>query len=129
MEDMEQYEGLPPELIAALVSGSFSEEELADIAAKIQSAESMRDQAFGGGGPQGRQAGSVFVAANPLEHVGNFMQGYGAMKRGEKYTAEQGKLREAERGRIQQTIDALRPKPKAPALPGQEDDPSAVYSL
>ena len=122
MMDMENWEGLPPELIASLVSGSFTEEELAEIAAKIQSAEGMRDQAFAaGGGPQGRQAGNVFVAANPLEHVGNAMQGYGAMKRADKYTAEQGKLREAERGRIQQTIDALRPKPQNPAGMLDED--------
>lgn len=52
---------------------------------QIAAAQALRDRA----GPQGREAGRTFVAANPLEHIGDFMQKRNAGKELDALRAQQ----------------------------------------
>lgn len=123
--DEETYKGLPPELVEALMAGALTEEELAALDKKLAQAEALRNQMFRS--PEGRQAGNVYVAANPLEHIGNFMQGYAGMKQGKELESQRTGVLDAERKRQRDYADAVlypkgRPMQQLESLRGWKPD-------
>ena len=65
-------DNLSPEDIEALIALGVLPEEQAEVIRQQKLAESIRTQS----GPQGRQAGGQFVAAHPLEFMGDMAQKY-----------------------------------------------------
>lgn len=81
-------DNLTPEEIQQLAAMLSNEDSVGDLQTRIK-----YDRLRKPGIPQGTQAGNVYVAANPMEHLGNFLQGF---------TAD----RDAKKAQMQ--IDALR---------------------
>jgi hypothetical protein len=67
---------LPPEVLAKLIELSTKDDEMGLLNQQLGYAEMLRDTAM----PEGRDAGRVYVAANPLEHLGAGIQRYRGMK-------------------------------------------------
>jgi len=103
--DEETYKGLPPELVEALMAGALTEEELAAVDKKLAQAEALRNQMLTS--PEGRSAGRVYVAANPLEHIGRLIQGYQGMKQSKALDAQRGSILDEERKRQREYADAV----------------------
>lgn len=78
--DMEptSLEGMTEEDLQKLVELGVINEDMAENARQMQMAEKLR---YDTAGPEGRQAGRVYVAANPLEHIGRGMEQWNAQKR------------------------------------------------
>ena len=75
--------------IAALL-GTFGDQmELDTLEKQMAQAEALRQAA-----PEGRQAGRVYVAANPLEHLGKGIGDYKLMKKRQEIEAAQKPIRE-----------------------------------
>lgn len=77
---MEEFnlETLSEEDLQELVSLGVIDENMAENARQMALAEKLR---YGTPGPEGRQAGRVYVAANPLEHLGRGMEQWNAQKK------------------------------------------------
>ncbi len=88
---MDEFElaNLPPEVIAQLVEMGTISEEQAELAKQLQTAETLRYKA----GPRGRHTRATYVAANPLEHLGDFLQKRKAKKDIGRIEGEQDVLR------------------------------------
>ena len=98
--------------------------------------------------PQGRQAGRVYVAPNPLEYLAAGLRGYGGMK-GEQQTQQaMGDLAEKRRAAMVEQLrgfgQAMQGTPEvpaadvadgpgqtftAPAIPAKAGDPMAAYQM
>ena len=65
---MAQFKNMPPEqqqqIMTRLTTDYAGQRDVADE--QLATAQALRNTS----GPEGRQAGRVFVAANPLEHIG-----------------------------------------------------------
>lgn len=70
--------GIDPELAATLLGTYGDQMELSALDEQMAKADALRSLE---GGPEGRQAGRVYVASNPLEHVGKAMQQWEGRKR------------------------------------------------
>lgn len=70
---------LSPEEIAQMNQAGVVPEQLSDL--ERQEEFARRIQMMQAGGPQGRQAGRMYVAQNPLEQIGHFMQMRNAKKK------------------------------------------------
>jgi hypothetical protein len=74
--------------IAALL-GTFGDQmELSNLEKQMAAAEALRM-----GTPEGRQAGRVYVSANPLEHLGKGIGDYKLMKKRKENEAAQEPIR------------------------------------
>jgi hypothetical protein len=69
---------IDPELAATLLGTYGDQMELSALDEQMAKADALRSLE---GGPEGRNAGRTFVAANPLEHVGKAMQQWEGRKR------------------------------------------------
>jgi hypothetical protein len=123
-------EGVDPEQWAQYVAmqqilaGSTYGDEMDMLGKQRATAEALRYQ----DSPEGRQAGRVYVAANPLEHLGRGIQQYKAQKQLGEYDKKFGELTEAEKARGAAALEGLgygKPKPKQP---GQESLPAGYAS-
>lgn len=89
-------------------------EEQALLQDQMNEALQLRSRA----GPEGREAGRVYTAANPLEHIGEFMQKRNAGKELEGLRTQQGGLldKQAEqRAKFYQMLRGQRPGATPPA--------------
>lgn len=75
--------------IAALLGTYGDTQELESLDQQMAQAEALRM-----GTPEGRQAGRVFVAANPLEHLGKGIGDYRLMKKQQETDAAKKPIRE-----------------------------------
>ena len=124
-------EGVDPEewaryvAMQQILSGSTYNEEMDMLAKKRATAEALRYQE----GPEGRQAGRVYVAANPLEHIGRGIQQYKAGKQLGEYDKTFDKMTDDEKDRGKTAMETWgylnKPKPKQP---GQESLPAGYAS-
>jgi len=111
--DMEAYglENMTEEDLQKLVELGVIDDKMAENARQMQLAEQLRYRA----GPEGRQAGRVYVAANPLEHIGRGMEQYQAIKRQkelDQQRGEMGKQQTAGRQTYWDLIRGMRRKPQ-----------------
>ncbi len=72
---------LTPEDIQMFMDMGVSQDKIAALQKQMDTAQAVRGQA----GPEGRAYGGVYTAANPLEHIGDFMQKYQANKQMKGY--------------------------------------------
>ena len=72
MSEMGYDNPYPPEYLEMLAQMGVSESQIAEIRERMGRAEEMRDAP----GPEGREAGGTYVAANPLEHIANLVGKY-----------------------------------------------------
>lgn len=77
MADTYDFAGLSPEMLAQIIAlGGIPEQQSMNMAQRQTGMD-----LFNTPGPQGYHAGGTFVAASPLEHIGNLvMRGVGAHK-------------------------------------------------
>jgi hypothetical protein len=75
--------------LAALLGTYGDQMELSNLEKQMAAAEALRM-----GTPEGRQAGRVYVAANPLEHLGKGIGDYKLMKKRKENEAAQKPIRE-----------------------------------
>jgi hypothetical protein len=75
--------------IAALLGTYGDQMELSNLEKQMAAAEALRM-----GTPEGRSAGRVYVAANPLEHLGKGIGDYKLMKKRKESEAAQKPIRE-----------------------------------
>lgn len=80
---------LSDEDLAKLVELGMIPEEQAALAKQMQQAQMLQRQP----GPQGRQSGRVFTAANPLEFVGAGLQQYAGMRKEKQAMDKMDELR------------------------------------
>ena len=111
---------LSEEELQQLVSLGVIDDNMAENARQMKMQEELRY----GAGPEGRDSGRVYTAANPLEHMGKLLQQYNAQKKmdelGQQRTA-MGQQQTAGRGTY---WDLLRGKKKK-WMPGMEEiDPT-----
>ncbi len=66
--------GIDEETLAQLMELGVLDDQGNILDQQIQQASALR----GSPGPQGRQAGNFYMAANPLEHAAHALQGYKA---------------------------------------------------
>lgn len=100
----QQLNGMPPDQQEAYLM-----KYAADNAAQGQQAQGRMDRAdaMRTDSPRGRYAGGMYVAANPLEHIGAGMQNYQASK---QYKQGQTDLNAANTGAQSQLAQMLRMK-------------------
>jgi hypothetical protein len=77
------------EELAQLVQLGVIDENMAENARQMKLAEQLR---YGTAGPEGRNAGRVYVAANPLEHLGRGLEQWNAQKRMKELEAQRGEM-------------------------------------
>lgn len=70
--DPMDMENMTEEQMQWLLESFGEQEKQKELEQRIAQARALR----GGAGPEGRQAGGVYVAANPLEHIGAAMQNW-----------------------------------------------------
>jgi hypothetical protein len=75
--------------LAALLGTYGDQMELSNLEKQMAAAEALRMAA-----PEGRNAGRVYVAANPLEHLGKGIGDYKLMKKRQENEAAQKPIRE-----------------------------------
>jgi hypothetical protein len=104
--------------LAALADLGISQEKIESIRERMARAEAIRFQ----DGPEGRQAGRIYTAANPLEHLGQGIQKYRAGRQMQQLQAQQqqelanqASTRQGMMGRILRGA----PPPAQPAQPAQ----------
>lgn len=88
--------GLDPAVLEAMLGTYGDQLELGGLDEQMARAEALRNAPT----PEGRQAGRVYVAANPLEHLG---RGIGQYRQGRKMEDIEKKRGEA-RGRIGENV-------------------------
>jgi hypothetical protein len=79
-----------PEQLQMLMELGIIPEQLDEMQMQMKQAMALRDR----GGPEGRSAGRTYVAANPMEHIGEFMQKRNAKKELEALKAQTEALRQ-----------------------------------
>lgn len=84
---MDDFSGLSEEDIAALLELGVIDDQQSMLSGQLAQANTIRNRP----GPEGRQAGRVYTAANPLEFLGRGME----MHKAEKETADIKKQQEA----------------------------------
>jgi hypothetical protein len=84
------------QLQALLLEGSAYGEEMSDLEKQQMMADALRMEAS----PEGRSAGRVYVAANPLEHIGAGIKQYQGKKQSEELAKTKEEKRAAERERL-----------------------------
>ena len=80
----------------ALLGQSGYEEEMSDLEKQMMRANALRDLES----PEGRHAGRVYVAANPLEHIGTGIKQWRGKQQAEMTEQEQADKREERRKSI-----------------------------
>lgn len=111
---MEAYglEEMTEEDLAKLVELGVIDENMAENARQMQLAEKLR---YGTASPEGRQAGRVYVAANPLEHLGRGLEQWNAQKKMgelEKQRGEMGQQQTEGRQTYWDILRGMRRKPQ-----------------
>ncbi len=81
-------EDITPEQLEMLKRLGIIPEELEALQGQMAQANLLRNAP----GPDGRDSGRVYTAANPLEHIGGLMQKYNANKEAKALEAKQGGL-------------------------------------
>jgi hypothetical protein len=122
--DEEEFDlaGMSEEELQQLISLGVIDEQMAENARQMALQEGLRYQSA----PEGRQAGRVYVAANPLEHIGKGLEQYNAQKRMKELEAQRGGLQEQQTSGRGTYWDLLRGKRKSkvnidiPTLPKYE---------
>jgi len=89
--------GLDPAVLEAMLGTNGDTQEISALERQMAAAEALRQPT-----PEGRQAGRVFVAANPLEHLGKGIGDYRLMKQRQANEAAQA----AARKRIDENVRA-----------------------
>jgi hypothetical protein len=112
--DQEEYglEQMSEEELQKLVELGVIDDNMAENARQMRLAEELR---YATPTPEGRQAGRVYVASNPLEHIGKGMQQWNAQKRMdelEKERAGMGQQQTAGRQSYWDIIRGMRRKPQ-----------------
>lgn len=110
---MEAYglEDMTEEDLQKLVELGVIDEQMAENQRQMRLAEELRFQK----GPEGRQAGRTYVAANPLEHLGTGIQQWQAQKRMgelEKQRGEMGQQQTEGRKSYWDVLRGMRRKPQ-----------------
>lgn len=87
---MEAYglEQMTDEDLQKLVELGVIDENMAENQRQMRLAEQLRYQAS----PEGRMAGRVYVAANPLEHLGKGLEQWNAQKRMKELETQRGEM-------------------------------------
>lgn len=67
---MDEMPEMTPEMLQQLMEMGVMPDQLDDIKQQMATAQGIRDRE----GPQGRGMGRIYQAANPLEHIADFMQ-------------------------------------------------------
>jgi hypothetical protein len=80
--------GLDPAVLEAMLGTYGDQLEIGALEKQMAAAEALRQ-----GTPEGRQAGRVYVAANPLEHLGKGIGDYKLMKQRKANDAAQAEAR------------------------------------
>ena len=70
------FDQFSPEELQALLELGAVPEQVKEAARREQQAR----QTFGQAAPEGRQAGNIYMAANPMEHLGRGIQQYAALR-------------------------------------------------
>ncbi len=120
---MEHFDlaNLPPEVLEQLIAMGAIGGEQDELAQQMEQAQAIRTQ----GMPEGRYTGRTYVAANPLEFIGDFMQKRNAKK-------EMGGIRDSQEELRQQQLEGRRaflemlrnpPQPQPPAMQGPPGPP------
>jgi len=81
--------GIDRELAETLLGTYGDQLELGAMEKQLAQAEALRDAAA----PEGRTAGRVYVAANPLEHLGKGIQQYKGAKRAKALEGDMAGIR------------------------------------
>lgn len=103
MDDFQDLEDLDPALLEQLISMGVIDDQQGILAEQIAQADYMRSAP----GPEGRDSGRIYTAANPLEHVGNFMQKYAAHRDLKDLRKQQQDLLQQQTQGRQDFLDAL----------------------
>jgi hypothetical protein len=80
--------GLDPAVLEAMLGTYGDQMEVSALEKQMAAAEALRQAT-----PEGRQAGRVYVAANPLEHLGKGIGDYKLMKQRKANDAAQAEAR------------------------------------
>lgn len=80
--------GLDPAILEAMLGTYGDQQELGALEKQMAAAEALRQAT-----PEGRGAGRVYVAANPLEHLGKGIGDYKLMKQRKASDAAQAEIR------------------------------------
>lgn len=80
--------GLDPAVLEAMLGTYGDQLELGAMDEQMAQAEALRQAT-----PEGRQAGRVYTAANPLEHLGKGIGDYKLMKKRQEYEKGSGDIR------------------------------------
>lgn len=105
-DNLDPFEGkVDSSLIEMLMRSGMTEDELSDIDRKLMQAQALRNNALGGA--EGRQAGNVYVAANPMEHIAKLMQFYGGQKQEGELSKQRSDVLAAERKAMNPFLDAV----------------------
>lgn len=81
--------GLDPRVLEAMLGTYGDQLEMSAQEKQLEQAQALRGMAT----PEGRQAGRVYVAANPLEHLGTGIQKYRAGKKAQGIEDELARTR------------------------------------
>ncbi len=92
MQDFRNVEDLDEEDLNAILGLSTGQDKAAQLQSQLEMANSLRNTP----GPEGRQYGRMYTAANPLEHVAHAWQGIKAGKDAERLTKEQNDLMQSQ---------------------------------
>lgn len=95
---------IPPEVLAELLALGGIEGQLGDLAGQEQLAQMLRYRQ----GPEGRQAGRVYTAANPLEHLAHGIQGYRAGQELKQIPGQREDLRNQQMAGRERFVELLR---------------------
>jgi hypothetical protein len=104
---MEAYglESMTEEDLQKLVELGVIDENMAENSRQMKLAEELR---YGTAAPEGRQAGRVYVASNPLEHIGRGMEQYQAQKKMKELETQRGEMGKQQTAGRQSYWDLLR---------------------
>jgi hypothetical protein len=92
------------QLYQALLQNMMYDEEMSDLERQLAKADALRSLE---GGPEGRQAGRVYVAANPLEFLGKGIQQYQGRKQAQSLEPRMQGAREGYKSNIEKVLGAL----------------------
>lgn len=93
-----------------LVQLGVIDENMAENQRQMKLAEQLRYQAA----PEGRQAGRVYVAANPLEHIGKGLEQYQAIQRQKELDKQRAEMQGKQTAGRQTYWDLLRGQRQKP---------------
>lgn len=99
------------EELQQLVQLGVIDENMAENSRQMKLAEQLR---YGTPSPQGIQAGNVYVASNPLEHIGRGMEQWTAQKRMKDLEKQRGEMQGQQTAGRQTYWDLLRGRRRKP---------------